>query len=152
MKRGTWQEPLTLIELVFFESLTARMCLGFWILDHGVHCSTGRALDPNFRNIGNVDLIDKRAHRTVPTDPWGTLADYVPFYFTPFSIMMFSIHTGYNLPRVPNEEIVILVSSLHRVAELGTPFVFTEQADSLERGHHRKVVAGIEPVGRSLFL
>ena len=98
-----------------------------WILDHGVHCSTGRVLDPNFRNIGNVDLIDKRAHRTVPTGPGGTLADYVPFYFTPFSIMMFNIHTGYNVPRVPNEEIVILVSSLHRVAELGIPFVFTDQ-------------------------
>jgi hypothetical protein len=29
--------------------------------------------------------------------------------------------------QVPNEEIVILVSSLHRVAELGIPFVFTDQ-------------------------
>src|SRR5260370_35848234 len=41
--------------------------------------------------------------------------------------MMFNIHTGYNVRQVPNEEIVILVSSLHRVAELGIPFVFTDQ-------------------------
>jgi ssDNA thymidine ADP-ribosyltransferase, DarT len=41
--------------------------------------------------------------------------------------MMFNIHTGYNVRQVPNEEIVILVSSLHRVAELGVPFVFTDQ-------------------------
>jgi len=84
-------------------------------------------LDPNFRNIGNLDLIDKRAHRVVRVGPDGTLGDYVPFYFTPFSIMMFNIHTGYNVRQVPNEEIVILVSSLHRVAELGIPFVFTDQ-------------------------
>lgn len=98
-----------------------------WILKHGLHAPTGRVLDPNFRNIGNLDLIDKRAHRVVRVGPDGTLSDYVPFYFTPFSIMMFNIHTGYNVRQVPNEEIVILVSSLHRVAELGIPFVFTDQ-------------------------
>jgi hypothetical protein len=98
-----------------------------WILEHGLHAPNGRVLDPNFRNIGNLDLIDKRAHRVVKVGPDGTLGDYVPFYFTPFSIMMFNIHTGYNVRQVPNEEIVILVSSLHRVAELAIPFVFTDQ-------------------------
>lgn len=98
-----------------------------WILDHGLHAPNGDVLDPNFRNIGNLDLIGKRAHRAVTVGPGGTLADYVPFYFTPFSIMMFNICTGYNVRQVPNEEIVILVASLHRVAELGIPFVFTDQ-------------------------
>ena len=55
------------------------------------------------------------------------LRDYIPFYFTPFSIMMFNIHTGYNVARVPNDEIGIVVSSLHRLAELGIPFGFTNQ-------------------------
>jgi len=98
-----------------------------WILDHGLHAPKGRVLDPNFRNIGNLDLIDKRAHRVVRVGPGGTLGDYVPFYFTPFSIMMFNIHTGYNVRQVPNEEVVILVSSLNKVAELRIPFVFTDQ-------------------------
>jgi ssDNA thymidine ADP-ribosyltransferase, DarT len=98
-----------------------------WILEHGLHAPNGQVLDPNFRNIGNLDLIDKRAHRVVTVGPDGTLSDYVPFYFTPFSIMMFNIHTGYNVRQVPNEQIVILVSSLHRVAELRIPFVFTDQ-------------------------
>ncbi len=57
----------------------------------------------------------------------GQLSDYVPFYFTPFSIMMYNIHTGYNVPHVPNEEILILVSSLFKVSELGIPFVFTDE-------------------------
>ena len=98
-----------------------------WILQHGLHAATSRILDPDFRNIGNRDLIDKRTHRRVRAGPDGVLSDYVPFYFTPFSIMMYNIHTGCNVRQVPNEEIVILVSSLHKVAELGIPFVFTDQ-------------------------
>lgn len=98
-----------------------------WIMDHGLHASNGDVCDPNFRNIGNLDLISKRSQRIVPVGKGGTLSDYIPFYFTPFSIMMLNIHTGYNVRRVPNEDIVILVSSLHKVAELGIPFVFTDQ-------------------------
>jgi hypothetical protein len=99
-----------------------------WILDHGLHCRTSDVVDPNYRNIGNVDLISKRHHRTVPIPPGGTLSDYVAFYFTPYSIMLFNIRTGWGgLPRVPNEEIVILVSSLHALAARGIPFVFTNQ-------------------------
>ena len=98
-----------------------------WILDHGLHAQNGEVSDPDYRNIGNVDLIQKRAHRVVAVGTGGTLSDYVPFCFTPFSIMMYNIHTGYNVQRVRNEEIVILVSSLLRLSELGIPFVFTNQ-------------------------
>lgn len=98
-----------------------------WILDNGLHAKNGR-LNPNYRNIGNPDLIDKRSRRVVPIPPGGTLNDYVPFYFTPFSIMLFNIKTGYGgIRQVPNQEIAILVSSLHRVNELGIRFVFTDQ-------------------------
>jgi len=41
--------------------------------------------------------------------------------------MLLNIHTGYNVKQVPNEELVILVSSLHRIADLGIQFVFTNQ-------------------------
>ena len=98
-----------------------------WILEHGLHAGTSKVLDPNFRNIGNPDLIGKRTQRVVAIGPGGTLSDYIPFYFTPFSIMMLNIHTGHNVKKVPNEEIVILVSSLHRIAEMGIRFVFTDQ-------------------------
>jgi hypothetical protein len=98
-----------------------------WILEHGLHAATSKVLDPNFKNIGHPDLINKRAQRVVEVGPGGTLSDYIPFYFTPFSIMMYNIHTGRNVKQVPNEEIVVLVSSLHRIAELGISFVFTDQ-------------------------
>jgi hypothetical protein len=98
-----------------------------WILDHGLHARNGAVFDSNYRNIGNVDLIGKRSLRPVPVPPGGTLSDYVPFYFTPFSIMMYNIKTGYGVKKVPNEEIVILVASLHHLALQGIPFVFTDQ-------------------------
>lgn len=98
-----------------------------WILRYGLHASNSNVLDPGFRAIGNADLINKRSTRPVSVGPGGMLSDYIPFYFTPFSIMMYNIHTGYNVARVPNEDIVLLVSSLHRIAELQIPFVFTNQ-------------------------
>ncbi|MGE0557348.1 MAG: DUF4433 domain-containing protein [Burkholderiales bacterium] len=97
-----------------------------WILDHGLHARNGKEC-PAYRNIGNVDLIGRRATRIVPVPPGGTLNDYVPFYFTPYSIMMMNIVTGYNVPKMPREEIVILASSLKNVAKAGIPFVFTNQ-------------------------
>jgi len=99
-----------------------------WILQHGMYCRSAANQDPNYVNIGSASLIDRRSRRVVPIAPGGTLSDYVPFYFTPFSIMMFNIKTGYGgIKHVPNEEIAILVSSLQRVQELGIPFVFTNQ-------------------------
>jgi hypothetical protein len=97
-----------------------------WILRHGLHCKSSGVQDPNFIQIGSPELIRKRASRAVPIKPKGLLSDYVPFYFTPWSIMMYNIKTGYNgITHRPNHEIAIMVSSVHKLAELGVPFVFT---------------------------
>lgn len=100
-----------------------------WILERGaLFCRNSPEQDPNYIAIGNPDLIAKRSGRTVPLPPGGSFSDYVPFYFTPFSPMMLNIHTGYGgIRRRENDEIVIFVSSLPRLAELGIPFVFTNQ-------------------------
>ena len=98
-----------------------------WILEHGLHAQNGDLSDPNFQNIGNRELIARRTTRSVPIAPEGTLSDYIPFYFTPWSMMLYNIYTGHNVTRVPNEEIVFLISSLRRIAELSIPFVFTDQ-------------------------
>lgn len=93
----------------------------------GLPCRNDPAQDPQYVNIGNPDLIDKRARRVVPIAPGGTLSDYVPFYFTPFSIMLYNILTGHSVPRRPKEDIVILVSSIPRLRELALPFLYTNQ-------------------------
>lgn len=98
-----------------------------WILRNGVHCCNSSVFDPDYVEIGNPELIHRRHSRAVPLSPGGTLSDYVPFYFTPFSIMLYNIKTGYGgIRKIPNEDIVILVSSLPRVQEHSIPFVFTD--------------------------
>ena len=99
-----------------------------WIIENGIHCSNSKIFDPNYINIGNSELIDRRATRIVPINPKGTLSDYIPFYFTPFSPMMYNIYTGRgSVVQRKNEEICILVSSLHNVHKLGLQFIFTDR-------------------------
>jgi hypothetical protein len=99
-----------------------------WILRHGLHCRSARLLDPRYVEIGNPELISKRGNRVLPIAPRGTLSDYVPFYFTPRSPRLLNIRTGHNgIRRRSNEEIVILVSSLHKVAKLGVEFLFSDR-------------------------
>jgi len=99
-----------------------------WILDHGLYAQSSGVLDPNFRQIGDPDLIRKRPTRAVPISPGGMLSDYIPFYFTPCSIMFYNILTGHRgITQIPPEEIVLLVSSLHIASEFGVPFVYTDR-------------------------
>lgn len=98
-----------------------------WMLDNGLHCGNSAVKAPRWVNIGNPELTDKRAHHPVPLPPGGLLNDYVPFYFTPFSPMLHNIHTGWGgIQKRPNDEIVILVSSIRHVHKLGLRYLFTD--------------------------
>lgn len=97
-----------------------------WILDNGLHCGNSDVRAPNWVSIGNPDLTDKRATHPVPRPPGGFLNDYVPFYFTPFSVMMKNIHSGRGVKQRANEEIAILVSSMHVIDQQGLPYLFTD--------------------------
>lgn len=106
-----------------------------WILRHGLHCRNSPVRDPNFVSIGNQEIIDNRRLRPVRCHLGGTLSDYVPFYFTSHSPMFYNIRTGYRgLRQFPNDEIVILVSSLRTLREQGIPFAFTDRHALLATG------------------
>lgn len=97
-----------------------------WILDNGLHCGNSQQQSPVWEPIGSAELIDKRASHPVPVPPYGCLNDYVPFYFTPFSPMLLNIKSGRGVVQRANQDIVILVSSLPKVAQLKLDFVFTD--------------------------
>jgi hypothetical protein len=104
-----------------------------WILENGLHCRNSNRLDPNFVSIGNETLIHDRQQVVVPIAPGGTLSDYVPFYFTPHSVMLFNVKTGYHgIRQRRNDEIVFLVSSLHRLTQDNVRFVFTDRHARLD--------------------
>jgi hypothetical protein len=99
-----------------------------WILDNGLHCKNSKVLDPDFVEIGNPDLISKRGKHPVAPPPSGTLSDYIPFYFTPFSPMMYNIKTGWGgIRKRDNDEIVIIVSSLRGLHNRNILFLFTDR-------------------------
>ena len=99
-----------------------------WILKNGLHCKNSGRSDPGFVRVGNPELIVMRATRNVPMLPQGPLSDYIPFYFTPFSPMMYNIKTGYRgIERLPNSEIVILVASMRSLMAAGVRAVFTDR-------------------------
>src|SRR5712691_3014718 len=97
-----------------------------WILENGLHCRSAGVVDPNFISIGNPELIERRRNRRVDVPPDGTLHDYIAFYFTPYSPMLYNIKTGYGgIRQRRNEEIAVLVSSLPALKSNHVSYVFT---------------------------
>lgn len=98
-----------------------------WVLQHGLHGGNSPTRSAHWVSIGNQELISKRSRWPVNAAPGGVLNDYVPFYFTPFSPMMYAIKTGWNgVQRHAPQDIVILVSSLRLIAAQGLTWLFTD--------------------------
>jgi hypothetical protein len=118
-----------------------------WILANGLYCSSSTVQDQHFVQIGNPDLIAKRRNRMVPISPGGVLDDYIAFYFTPFSPMLYNIRTGWaGIQQRPMREIVILVSSLHELVRRGVPFVFTDRHAYLQAAEFSSDLADLARV------
>lgn len=105
-----------------------------FILQQGIYCPNSPVKDPAFTPIGFPSLINYRHDREVPLGPGGTLADYVPFYFTVKSPMLFVIAKG-NDPEVlttPQHDIVYLVSSTEQLLNNNCRYVFTDRHAQLD--------------------
>lgn len=98
-----------------------------WIFDNGLHCGNSKKKSSDWIPIGNLELTACRAQHPVRHTYGGFLNDYVPFYFTPFSPMLLNIKGGRNgVIKRNNEEIAILVSSLHTINTAGLRYLFTD--------------------------
>jgi hypothetical protein len=124
-----------------------------WLLRNGICCRNSPAKDPEFVEIGNPDLITKRLFREVPIPPGGGLGGYVPFYFTPHSPMLYNILTGYRgiVPKRERRDIVIVASSLRRMAELKLPFVFTDRHAYLQTARFSSNLEDLERIDWALL-
>lgn len=102
------------------------------ILANGLHCRTSEVVDPNFVEIGHPDIIHRRASRKVPVAPGGSLADYVPFYFTPCTPMLHNIVTGWRgLRQRQRSEIIVLASALGTLEALAIPHLIADRNATL---------------------
>ncbi len=118
-----------------------------WILANGLHCRNAGVSDPNYRDIGNPDIIERRHRRSVPVGPGGSLSDYIPFYLTPYSPMLYNIVTGHNgVKQLPSREIVILTGSLRRLAEHHVSFLITDRHAALAAAKFTAGASGLERI------
>lgn len=98
-----------------------------WLIANGLHCESSSTRDPNYLSIGSPELIARRSIRKVPIPPGGTLGDYIPFYFTPLSPMLFNIKTGIGVQKREMSDIVIVVASLVDLKKQGVDLLFTDR-------------------------
>ena len=79
------------------------------------------------RNVGYSSLKNLRMQTEVEVEPFGTLGDYVPFYFGTRSPMLYVYTKGYVTGKPEDtDDLIYLVSSAEAVSSSGLPFVFTD--------------------------
>jgi len=108
-------------------------------LAHGLLCKNHENSSRSFVTIGNKEIIDVRSTTSVYLKGFGTIGEYVPFYFTAKSIMLYNIVTGYRAPVVPKrqrEEIVVIRCLIHNLSTLDRWFFTNGQANDSETYHY----------------
>ncbi|HEY4286136.1 MAG TPA: DUF4433 domain-containing protein [Puia sp.] len=99
-----------------------------FILGHGLHCCNCETQDPHYINIGHRSLIDKRGTSLVNNYPGGILNDYIPFYFHYKMPMLYHVFKGLVKEfKGTQEEIIYIVSSPDKIAELGLHYLFSDR-------------------------
>ena len=96
-------------------------------LRNGIFCKNSENCDPDYIDIGHLQLINDRGTKRVSISPFGVLNDYVPFYFAPRSPMLYSISKGHVANFNGNQsDIVYLVSNINEIINADRPFIFTD--------------------------
>lgn len=86
-------------------------------LRYGLHSKKSDKKHADFISIGSEDVIKRRDTAIVKCFDDTVVNDYVPFYFSVRTPMLYNIITGHGVPKVPQEEIVYLCC---KVSELAT--------------------------------
>lgn len=106
-----------------------------FILKNGIINRHHSESDPNYINIGDNNLIEKRedyAIRIIP--PGGSLGEFVPFYFGPLSPMLYKIKTGHNgIAKISQENIIYLCCEIKNIVTHCSDWCYTN-------GHAKKAI------------
>lgn len=109
------------------------------ILSNGLCTKYHPKADKRFISIGHPEIIGVRDITPVKIDGYGNIGDYVPFYFTPRSMMLYNIITGYQAPLVPKrrkEELMVLRCVIQDLAKAGQFFFTDGQANATSITNH----------------
>jgi hypothetical protein len=110
------------------------------ILQYGLCTQHHKNANPNYKPIGNPDIIGNRDRAYVKIQGYGVIGDYIPFYFTPRSIMLYNIVTGYRapfVPKLPRQDIIIFRALIADLCEQEHRYFFTDgQANTTSLTNH----------------
>jgi len=109
------------------------------ILANGIVNKHHPDANSKYINIGNPEIIDVRSETLVKIEGYGMIGDYVPFYFTPKSIMLYNIITGYWHPKVlkrNRSEIVVIRCFIEKLAQLPKWFFTNGQGNDMVSKHY----------------
>jgi hypothetical protein len=112
------------------------------LLQNGIVNKFHPSADNNYVEIGNPEIIDIRSNTTVRIDNYGMIGQYIPFYFTPKSIMLYNIITGYRHPVVRKRnrnDILIIRCLIHELATLPQWFFTDGQGNDMASGHYNNI-------------
>ncbi len=95
-------------------------------LTNGLFSKLNSPNNPNRKDIGNTEIISERSRRTVNCYPNSVVNNYVPFYFSVKTPMLYNIYTGHGVPKLSQPNIVYLCVPLLDLATPNFQWCFTD--------------------------
>lgn len=96
------------------------------LLEEGKLFAPNYSTNPNYISIGETNLIRQRGDKAIIISPFGTMKDYISFYFGVRSPMLYCIWNGFDVQQRPQHDIIYLISSIEKLEELKVKYVFTD--------------------------
>lgn len=97
-----------------------------YLLRDGLHCKNAGKKDKGFVTIGSQEIITQRDSRIVKCYPDTVVNDYVPFYFSVRTPMLYNIKTGHGVPASPQKDIIYLCCKLSELATEDFQWCYTD--------------------------
>ena len=94
------------------------------LIDEGKLVAPNFATNKKYISIGETELIKQRGNKPIRIDPFGTMRDYISFYFGVRSPMLYCIWKGFDVEQRSQEDIIYLVSTIQKLQELNASFVY----------------------------
>jgi hypothetical protein len=85
-------------------------------LSNGLYAKNTASAIPGYRAIGSLDVISQRDDRTVKCYAQYVVNDFVPFYFSTRTPMLYNIITGHGVKPVTQADIIYLCFKLSDLA------------------------------------
>ena len=109
------------------------------LIQNGIVSKHHPKADKSYINIGHIEIVGLREKMNVKLEGYGHIGEYVPFYFTPRSIMLLNIITGVNnqfVPKRAKDELLIICCNILKLTTLPNWFFTDGQGNNNLTKHY----------------